>query len=193
MYSLIAQTALTTLEKGVNKLIMMDTQAIAQMAMLEGNTIAIYSSLPNYHFIIMPTSTGIFLTHANEFPIDAELTASPAVLLQLLLAKNKELFLRNTDLNMAGNTSLIYQFFKILDNLNPDWEHELSQWFSPDLLALTTKAIKSGNQQIKQRVIFLQSQLTQLFNNEAQPPNNKTHQSPLTVLMDSLEKRFKKS
>ncbi|AWM81007.1 hypothetical protein DKL61_11980 [Gammaproteobacteria bacterium ESL0073] len=193
MYSMITQTALTTLEKGVNKLIMMDAEATEQMATLEGKTIAIYSTTPRYCFVIIPTSAGIFLTQTNESPIDAELTASSAVLLQLLLAKNKEHFLRSTDLIMAGNTGLLYQFFKILDNLNPDWEHELSQWFSPDLLTVATQAIQSGNQQIKQSIAFVQSQLSQLFDNTTVQPNNKAHQTPLTALMDSLQKRFKKS
>lgn len=193
MYSMITQTALATLEKGINKLIMMDVEATQKIASLEGKVIAIYSTTPNYQFIIIPTSTGVFLTQTNESPIDAELTASSAVLLQLLLAKNKEHFLRNTNLIMAGNTSLLYRFFKILDNLNPNWEHELSQWFSPDLFVLATQAIQSGNQQIKQSIAFVQSQMSQLFDNVTAQPNNKAHQTPLTALMDSLERRFKKS
>lgn len=191
--SMITQTALATFEKGLNKLIMMDASAIEQTAALEGKTIALYSTLPNYHFVIIPTAEGVFLTHANDFSVDAEITAPATTLLQLLLTRKKEVFLRNTDLTMAGDTQLIYQFFKILDNLNPDWEHELSQWFNPALLGLVKQTILTGNQQIKQHFSFMQSQFNQFFNHQTTRTPNKEQQTPFTLLLDSLEKRFKKS
>lgn len=192
-HSIITQTALATLEKGINKLLMMDDAAIAQIASLEGNTITIYSTTPDYHFTIIPTVEGIFLSHTNDLPVDAELTAPATLLLQLLLTKNKEAFLRNTNVSMVGNTGLIYQFFRIMDNLSPNWEEELSQWFNPALLAVITQTIKSGNQQLKQGVAFIKSQLQQLFDNELVQPNDREHKTPFMVIMNSLEKRFKKS
>ncbi|MFD1261018.1 ubiquinone biosynthesis accessory factor UbiJ [Entomomonas asaccharolytica] len=195
--SLATQAALATLEKGLNKLLHLDSSnlAIEQLAELEGKVIAIQSTLPSQTFFIIPTDNGLFLTDNCDFTVDSKLTASAPLLIQLLLTKDKQLFLKNSDLMIVGEASLLYQFFKIFDEINPDWQHELSQWFGPAIAGLAVQSVKLGNEQLQLGLSILQTQFTTFV--EKMTSLNldevKVAQNPVANILDLLQKKFGQS
>lgn len=193
--SLVTQAALASIEKGLNKLLTMDNTAIKQLAILEDKIIAIQSSSPTQTFFIIPTDNGLFLTNHCEFDADSKLTAPAPLLLQLLLAKNKQQFLKDSNLMIVGEASLLYQFFKIFDDLNPDWEYELSQWFGPAIAGLAIQSIKMGNTQLQTGFHLVQTQLAILFEKATYPnlEGDQKTQNPLTGLLGLLQKKFRQS
>ncbi|UYZ85165.1 SCP2 sterol-binding domain-containing protein [Entomomonas sp. E2T0] len=195
--SLVTQAALATVEKGLNKLLQLDSSnsAIEKLAELEGKVIAIQSTTPSQTFFVMPTDNGLFLTDNCEFTVDSKLTAPAPLLIQLLLAKDKQLFLKNSDLMIVGEASLLYQFFKIFDDLNPDWEHELSQWFGPAIAGLAMQSVKLGNEQLQLGFSLLQTQLTSFVEKmtTANLNEDNTAKNPLANILGLLQKKFGQS
>lgn len=193
--SLISQAALATIEKGLNKLLMMDSTALAQLAALEGKVIAIQSTMPNQSFFIIPTADGLFLTKQCDFTVDSKLTAAAPTLLQLFLAKDKQAFLKSNNLMIVGETSVISQFLRVFETLNPDWEYELSQWFGPAIAGLVVQSVKVGNEQLQLALNLMQSKLNSLMENSTSNgfATSDTSPNPLTDILGLLQKRFGRS
>ena len=192
MSPLSSQAYLVPIEKGLNKLIRMDNKATQQIAALDGAVIAIQSTGPDHTFFIIPTEDGIFITNQCDTSVDAKVTAPAPLLLQLLLAKNKQAMLKETDLMIVGQSSILYQFFNVFDTLNPDWEHELNQWLPRGVANTISQSVKFGQDQLQQAVSLIQSQLSRLFNSEEEinQTTNKKSDNPLTGIISSLQNKF---
>lgn len=193
--SLISQAALSTIEKGLNKLLAMDNSALAQLTELEGKVIAIQSNMPNQSFFIMPTADGLFLTSQCDFTADSTLTAAAPTLLQLFFAKDKQGFLKSNNLVIEGETSVINQFLNVFETLNPDWEYQLSQWFGPAIAGLVVQSVKVGNDQLQLAINLIQSKVNDFMENKGSTSfaNNDANSNPLTDILGLLQKRFGRS
>lgn len=194
MPSLLSHTYLIPLEKGLNKLIRMDNKAVAQIAALDGSVIAIQSTSPNYTFFIIPTEDGLFLSSQCDTSIDAKLTAPAPLLLQLLLAKNKQAMLRESNIMIVGQSSILYQLFDVFDSLEPDWQNELKRWFPTNIANLLEQSVHFGQAQAKQTFSIIQSQFLDLFNSdvETKQTSDKTTENPLTGFITSLQNKLRR-
>lgn len=192
MPSLLSQAYLIPLEKALNKLIKMDATATEQIAALDGAVIAIHSTSPQHSFFIMPIEDGVLLSNQCDMAVDVKLTAPAPLLLQLLLAKDKQAMLKDSNLMIVGQASILYQFVNVFDTLDPDWNQELQQWLPANLATLISQFVKLGQDQTKQAFSLIQAQLSRLFNNDIAPhqTTDETLKNQLTDFMTSLQNKF---
>lgn len=192
--SLAAQAILATAEKGLNKLLQLDPIALEQLAQLAGKVIAIHSTTPTYTFFIIFTEQGLYLCSENDATPNSRVTATTPLLFQWLLTKHKQNLIADSRLTLEGETDIVYAFCKLLDNLNPDWQYELSEWFGPAIASLMIESAKMGSQQLQVGFNFIQQQLssfvekvTPTMGNQALPKN------PFNDFLSLLQKKFGQS
>lgn len=191
--SLFTQAIMDAVEKGFNKLLKMDAVATEQLATLEGKVLAIQSTAPSAMLYLTPTEQGIFLTTEYDIEADSKLIATTPLLLQLFLAREKEPLLENSEIMIVGEIAIILQFFKILEQLNPDWEYELSQWIGPMPASLIVQSLKTGAEQLHNGFNLIQNQLATFFSSTTSTMNNKDKimdTNPIVNVMDFFQKKF---
>ncbi|OHC29087.1 MAG: sterol-binding protein, partial [Pseudomonadales bacterium RIFCSPLOWO2_12_59_9] len=122
---------LAGVELGLNRLLRMDSTALPRLASLSGKVIAIDGQSPALQLFILPSSEGLQLASQWLAPTDCSLCASPANLLQLALAKDKTAVLHRPQVSLSGDSAVLLELVAVLQDLELDWEYELSRWLGP--------------------------------------------------------------
>ena len=125
---------LAGVELGLNRILRMDSTALPRMARLSGKVIAIDGQSPALQLFILPSSEGLQLASNWLAPVDCSLRASPANLLQLALTKDKTAVLHRPQVTISGDSgdsAILLELVAVLQDLELDWEYELSRWLGP--------------------------------------------------------------
>ena len=122
---------LAGVELGLNRLLRMDSTALPRLASLSGKVIAIESQNAALQLFILPSGDGLQLAANWQAPADCSLRASPADLLQLALATDKTAVLHRPQVSLSGDSAVLLELAAVLQDLELDWEYELSRWLGP--------------------------------------------------------------
>lgn len=117
----------TGLNAAINRYLRLDPEAMARMTMLDVQCIAIELRGLELTFYALPDSTGLQLTDHYEGTPDTTLTGTPIGLAQLGLGKYKEKTLFSGAVDISGDVESGQAFQAILDDLDIDWEEQLSR------------------------------------------------------------------
>ncbi|WP_454256375.1 ubiquinone biosynthesis accessory factor UbiJ [Pseudomonas sp. Marseille-Q8238] len=128
------QTLITGLlagvELGLNRVLAMDSTALPRLARLEGKVIAIDCQTPAVQLFLLPSGEGLQL--ASQWgDADCTLRAPASSLLRLALAKDKTAILHRPEVELNGDSAVLLELAAILQDLELDWEYELSRWLGP--------------------------------------------------------------
>lgn len=121
---------LAGVELGLNRVLAMDSTALPRLARLEGKLIEIDCQSPALKLFILPGSEGLQLASHWE-GADCVLRAPASSLLSLALAKDKTAILHRPEVEMTGDSAVLLDLAAILQDLELDWEYELSRWLGP--------------------------------------------------------------
>jgi ubiquinone biosynthesis protein UbiJ len=118
-------------ERGLNRVLAMDSTALPRLARLSGRVIAVECAAPNLQLFILPSATGLQLAAQWEGPADCRLRAPAASLLRLATSKDKTRILHSPEVSLEGDSAVLLELSGILQDLELDWEYELSRWLGP--------------------------------------------------------------
>ena len=121
---------LAGVELGLNRVLQMDSTALPRLARLQGKLIEVNSQSPAFRLVSLPGSDGLQLASHWE-GADCVLSAPAGSLLQLALAKDKTAVLHRPEVTLSGDSAVLLELAAILQDLELDWEYELSRWLGP--------------------------------------------------------------
>ena len=122
---------LAGVELGLNRVLRMDSTALPRLARLSGKVIAVDGQSPALQLFILPSDNGLQLAAHWQAEADCCLRAAPGSLLQLALAKDKTAILHRPEVSLSGDSAVLLDLAAILQDLELDWEYELSRWLGP--------------------------------------------------------------
>lgn len=121
---------LAGVELGLNRVLQMDSTALPRLARLEGKVIEIDCLSPALKLFILPSDEGLQL--ASQWgEADCTLSAPAGSLLRLALAKDKTAILHRPEVTLSGDSAVLLELAGILQDLELDWEYEISRWLGP--------------------------------------------------------------
>ncbi len=122
---------LASVESGVNRFLRLDSTALARMQPLTGKVIAVECASPALHLFILPSDEGLLLATQWAADADCTLRAPATSLLRLALSKDKTAVLHGPEVELDGDSGVLLELAAILQDLELDWEYELSRWLGP--------------------------------------------------------------
>lgn len=127
---MLTQALLAGVELGLNRVLQMDSTALPRLARLEGKLIEVDCQSPALKLFILPGPEGLQLASHWE-GADCVLSAPASSLLKLVLAKDKTAILHRPEVSLSGDSAVLLELAGILQDLELDWEYELSRWLGP--------------------------------------------------------------
>lgn len=127
---MLTQALLAGVELGLNRVLQMDSTTLPRLARLEGKLIEVDCQSPALKLFILPGAEGLQLAGHWE-GADCVLSAPASSLLKLALAKDKTAVLHRPEVSLSGDSAALLELAGILQDLELDWEYELSRWLGP--------------------------------------------------------------
>lgn len=121
---------LAGVELGLNRVLQMDSTALPRLARLEGTVIEVDCQSPALKLFVLPSEDGLQLA-SQWVAADCTLSAPASSLLRLALARDKTAILHRPDVTLSGDSAALLELVGILQDLELDWEYELSRWLGP--------------------------------------------------------------
>ncbi len=116
-----------TLEGALNRYLRLDPEAATRMAALTGRCIAIEMHGIDLTLFMLPGEQGIRILEDVEDEVDTTLHGTPLALARLGLGANTSKTLFSGDVTISGDVETGQAFKAILDDMDIDWEEQLSQ------------------------------------------------------------------
>lgn len=130
-------------ELGLNRVLAMDSTALPRLARLSGRVIAVQCTAPALQLFILPSGEGLHLAAHWAGEPDCRLQAPATSLLRLATSKDKTAILHGADVSLDGDSAALLDLAAILQDLELDWEYELSRWLGPVASPLLGMHIRS--------------------------------------------------
>ncbi|ACO80656.1 hypothetical protein AvCA_45420 [Azotobacter vinelandii CA] len=129
-------------EHGLNRLLRLDATALPRLARLAGCVLAVHCTAPELHFHILPNADGLRLAGNWQGEADCTLHAPAASLLRLAASRQKTAVLHSPEVSLEGDSSSLLALAGILQDLELDWEYELSRWLGPVVTQLLAGSLR---------------------------------------------------
>lgn len=134
---------LAGVETGLNRVLGLDGTALPRLQALSGKVIAVHCQSPALELFILPSGEGLQLAAQWHAPADCTLTAPAASLVRLALSRDKTAVLHRPEVSLDGDSAVLLQLAGILQDLELDWEYELSRWLGPVATTLLAGHLRS--------------------------------------------------
>ncbi|AOZ13273.1 MULTISPECIES: ubiquinone biosynthesis accessory factor UbiJ [Pseudomonas] len=158
---------LASVESGVNRILRLDSTALARMRPLTGKVIAVECASPALHLFILPSDEGLLLAAQWAADADCTLRAPASSLLHLALSKDKTAVLHGPQVDLEGDSHVLMELAAILQDLELDWEFELSRWIGPVATALIAGHVRSRANWYQHGFASLNQNLAEYLSEEA--------------------------
>lgn len=134
---------LAGVEAGLNRALRLDGTALPRLQALSGKVIAMQCQNPALELFILPSGDGLQLAAQWHAPADCTLTAPTASLVRLALSREKTAVLHRPEVSLDGDSAVLLQLAGILQDLELDWEYEISRWLGPVATTLLAGHLRS--------------------------------------------------
>lgn len=134
---------LAGVETGLNRVLRLDGTALPRLHALRGKVIAVQCQSPALELFILPSGDGLQLAAQWHAPADCTLTAPATSLARLALSRDKTAVLHRPEVSLDGDSAALLQLAGILQDLELDWEYELSRWLGPVASTLLAGHLRS--------------------------------------------------
>ena len=158
---------LASVESGVNRVLRLDSTALARMRPLTGKVIAVECASPALHLFILPSDEGLLLAAQWAADADCTLRAPASSLLHLALSKDKTAVLHSPQVDLEGDSHVLMELAAILQDLELDWEFELSRWIGPVATTLIAGHVRSRANWYQHGFASLNQNLAEYLSEEA--------------------------
>lgn len=158
---------LASVEHGLNRVLRLDSTALARLAHLTGKVIAVDCRSPALQLFILPSDEGLLLATQWAAEADCTLRAPAASLLHLALSRNKTAILHSPEVALEGDSSVLMDLAAVLQDLELDWEYELSRWIGPVATQLIGGHLRSRSRWYQQGFASLNQNLAEYLSEES--------------------------
>lgn len=158
---------LASVENGVNRILRLDSTAMARLQPLTGKVIAVECAAPPLQLFILPSDEGLLLVSQWAADADCTLRAPASSLLRLVLSKDKTAVLHSPEVDLEGDSHALMALAQVLQDLELDWEYELSRWLGPVATALIGGHLRSRANWYQQGFASLNQNLAEYLSEEA--------------------------
>ena len=158
---------LASVENGVNRILRLDSTAMARLQPLTGKVIAVECAAPALQLFILPSDEGLLLATQWAADADCTLRAPAASLMRLVLSKDKTAVLHSPEVDLEGDSHVLMALAQVLQDLELDWEYELSRWLGPVATALIGGHLRSRANWYQQGFASLNQNLAEYLSEEA--------------------------
>jgi len=134
---------LAGVETGLNRVLRLDGTALPRLQSLSGKVIAVQCQSPALELYILPSGDGLQLAAQWHAPADCTLTAPAASLARLALSREKTAVLHRPEVSLDGDSAVLLQLAGVLQDLELDWEYEVSRWLGPVATTLLAGHLRS--------------------------------------------------
>jgi ubiquinone biosynthesis protein UbiJ len=187
------------LESAINRYLRLDPDAAARMAQLEGQCIALELRGLDIKLFILPGKQGIRLTDLCEDEADTVLRGTPLGMAQLGIGGNTGKTLFSGEVVIEGNVETGQAFKAILDEMDIDWEEQLSK-LTGDFMAHqlgnaarhARRVLQHGRKTLEQDIgEYLQEEI-RVLPSRIETENFSTSVSRIGMDVERLEARIKR-
>jgi ubiquinone biosynthesis protein UbiJ len=140
---MLSTALLAGVELGLNRVLALDSTALPRLARLSGRVIAVDCTAPALQLFILPSGDGLQLAGQWAGEADCRLRAPAASLLRLATSTDKTAVLHSPQVELDGDSAALLELASILQDLELDWEYELSRWLGPVASQLLGSHIRS--------------------------------------------------
>ncbi|MFJ4143319.1 SCP2 domain-containing protein [Pseudomonas sp. NPDC089734] len=158
---------LVGVEHGINRVLRMDSTALPRLAGLAGKVIAIDCRDPALQVFILPSDEGLLLAADWAADTDCTLRAPATSLLRLALSQDKTAVLHGPDVELDGDSAILLELTGILQDLELDWEHEISRWLGPVASQLVSSHLRSRASWTRDNFITLSQNVADYLSEES--------------------------
>ena len=158
---------LASVENGINRVLRLDSTALARLRPLTGKLIAVECASPSLNLFILPSDEGLLLATQWAADADCTLRAPAASLMRLVLSKDKTAVLHSPEVDLEGDSHVLMALAQVLQDLDLDWEYELSRWLGPVATALIGGHLRSRANWYQQGFASLNQNLAEYLSEEA--------------------------
>ena len=134
---------LAGVETGLNRVLRLDGTALPRLQSLSGKVIAVHCQSPTLELFILPSGDGLQLASQWHAAADCTLTAPAASLARLALSREKTAVLHRPEVSLDGDSAVLLQLAGVLQDLELDWEYEVSRWLGPVATTLLAGHLRS--------------------------------------------------
>lgn len=124
--SIFYSTIYSVIETGLNQTLSLDPGTRKQMELLSGKCIRIHCQSPRLLLNILVCEQHLSLSANEALQADVSIKGNASALMKLLVTKNTAK-LRQDGIVISGDVGLLGKFQAILQNLDIDWEYQLSK------------------------------------------------------------------
>ncbi|NVZ25174.1 SCP2 sterol-binding domain-containing protein [Pseudomonas gingeri] len=156
---------LAGVEHGLNRVLRLDSTALGRLAHLSGKVIEVDS--PALTLFILPGDDGLMLAAHWAAGADCILRAPTTSLLSLALSKDKTAILHGPDVHLEGDSAVLLDLAAVLQDLELDWEYELSRWLGPVATQLISGHLRSRAGWYRQGFASLNQNLAEYLSEES--------------------------
>ncbi|WP_095108881.1 SCP2 domain-containing protein [Pseudomonas sp. Irchel 3E20] len=158
---------LAGVEHGLNRVLRLDSTALPRLGHLNGKVIAVDCRSPALQLFILPSDEGLMLAANWAADADCTLRAPASSLLSLALSKDKTAILHGPDVELDGDSAVLLDLAAVLQDLELDWEYELSRWLGPVATQLIGGHLRSRSRWYSQGFASLNQNLGEYLSEEA--------------------------
>lgn len=173
--SLALAVLFNAVDFAINKVLALDPHALAQCQRHQGKIIAL--SCNDLTLYIVFTLQGLQLQQSYSGAIDAHMSGSLMAFKKIL--SDKDAALANPALNIQGDTELLQELRVIAQNLDIDWEEQLSH-YTGDLVAHPVAKLA------RQSLAWLQTQVINLKQNQREYFQEELRVSPAAFELETF-------
>jgi len=158
---------LASVELGLNRVLRLDSTALPRLAHLAGKVIAVDCRSPALQLFILPSDEGLMLASQWAADVDCTLRAPASSLVKLALSKDKTAVLHAPEVELEGDSGVLLELAGVLQDLELDWEYELSRWLGPVATQLLSSHLRSRTRWYRQGFASLGQNLSEYLAEES--------------------------
>ena len=185
MDAMISTAALASAEKIINAALAYDPGSRIALAALAPKVLAVKLTAPEFTFFVAPGANGLGLLGHYEHEVTTQLRGSLPALLSL--AKSERINLKDSGVELVGNTLFLADLQKIVKNLDIDWEEILSQVFGDLLGHQGAAAIRQKMAWTKDRASNIQRLTSEFLTEELRALPSKSELEFFYAQVDELK------
>lgn len=190
---------LAGVETGLNRVLRLDGTALPRLQALTGKVIAVQCQNPALELFILPSGDGLQLASQWHAPADCTLTAPAASLARLALSREKTAILHRPEVSLDGDNAVLLQLAGILQDLELDWEYEISRWLGPVATTLLAGHLRSrvnlashGAASLKQNLADYLAEESRTLVGQREADARFAELDQLKIALDRLEARIER-
>ncbi|MEE4463127.1 SCP2 sterol-binding domain-containing protein [Azotobacter chroococcum] len=164
---MLGTALLASAEHALNRLLRLDGTAQPRLARLGGRVIAVRCTAPELTLHILPNADGLRLASHWQGEADCTLHAPAASLLRLAASRQKTAILHSPEVRLEGDSASLLALAGILEDLELDWEYELSRWLGPVATQLFAGSLQHATRWSGQSLASLRQNLADYLGEES--------------------------